>query len=211
LPPSSVAAVPPTVLAKILLTSETSSLNLAATSPLSPVAPDAKSQTFPPGPSLPRPLLTQSHTVDESHFRGAIGSGESTPECTRVASMLALYLPEDAALAVPHPGRPLASQTGLTDQSSLLGESLTTISEASLHTYGTGSSVSDQHYQHPGERPRGRGSHGPLGSSRHIYNSCWTIHVDSTIDRPNFESTLRWYGGRLDRRHVAERSGTVVD
>ena len=162
--------------------------------PLSPVAPDAKSQTFPPGPSLPRPLLTQSHTVDENLFRGAVASGESTPECAPVASMLALYLPEDGALAVPHPGRPLASQTGLTDQGSLLGQSFTTMSEASLHTNGTGSTGGDLPYQHPGAQPRGRGSHGPLGSSRHIYNSCWTIHVDSTIDRPNLESTLRWYG-----------------
>jgi hypothetical protein len=26
-----------------------------------------------------------------------------------------------------------------------------------------------------------------------FYNSCWTIYVDSTVVKPNLESTLRWY------------------
>ena len=140
--------------------------------------------------------ISHSQTVDETWFRNVHHSVLSDGGEFRTSALTLALSPRHSA-----------DTATSSDEDNQDTPPPRTFDESDAGTFSSRTSTGSESSQPDGDvhvSPSARSltrENSSMSSSGRGYNSCWTIFVDSTIVKPNLESTLRWYG-RTPRAHA---------
>ena len=223
--PSSAASSPAALPKKAAAAPPPAAPAATAAAPAAPAAPAAASSSSTAGAPAstassaaqqPGHGVLHSRTMDEDWFRNVHHSILSSGGDLRT-SALSLFLPPTLENMESPTAETAASAAAAAAAASMSAGMSGSPKDSGIDDMSSRTSPHDsperierRSSEHPpSERRIQRESSGLSSQGNRFYNSCWTIYVDSTVVKPNLESTLRWYALKTEReRNWAPACGT---